>query len=378
MDLEMLDKHIHNLVALDETEASVASCYLGLERGEDGYRNYLDERVRLTRKRLRGKRRRDFDSALDRIEGFLGAQLLADAKSTAIFARAGEKPFFLPLQFRVPLPNWFVVDSAPNVHRLVELRRACHRYVVMLSCEDRVRILEVTFGSVTEDLQAKRPELRRREGREWTQERYQSHRQERTNAFLKEMIRALERLMTAGGHAHFILAGNPRITSSVENALPKHLAAKRIATLEVSAKQRASEIVRRTLSFMVEQKEGESAEVVSRLCREVNTDGLAVVGAAPCLTALERGQADVLVMAREYTPKPTWKCGACGKTHVSHSTPKTCPECGKSKVHEIDVREELVRLAERRGCKVEIARGSDVLTQLGGVGCLVRYLTSQQ
>jgi hypothetical protein len=40
--------------------------------------------------------------------------------------------------------------------------------------------------------------------------------------------------------------------------------------------------------------------------------------------------------------------------------------------------EEMVRLAERFGCTVEIVRDSDVLFDTGGVGCLLRHLLPEQ
>ncbi|MDP6360093.1 MAG: hypothetical protein QF473_33570 [Planctomycetota bacterium] len=373
MELKNLKKHVHTLATLDETSAPVISCYLNLEKGEKGYREALNDRVRLVRETLKENRRGDFESALGRVEEFIGAALLPDAKGTALFARAGDEPFFLPLQFEVPLPNSLAVDSTPNIFHLVELKDTYHRYVVMLCGEDRARILEINLGSVTEQLWAERPELRKRVGREWTKEHYQNHRRERTKAFVKEKIQLLNELMSASGHSHLILAGNRKITSQIEKALPRHLAEKRISTLEASTRDEISEVVAKTLSTFIEEEERESLQVVSRLEREVHTDGLAVVGTSPCLESLKIGQADVLILARDYEPKPAWKCSACTTTHVSKRAPQACPECGEKKVHEIDTREELVRLAEQSARHVEIVNDSDVLMQLGGVGCLVRY-----
>ena len=45
------------------------------------------------------------------LEAYLSNGLLRHAKGAALFSRAGDAPFFLPLQFYVPLPNWIAVDS---------------------------------------------------------------------------------------------------------------------------------------------------------------------------------------------------------------------------------------------------------------------------
>jgi stalled ribosome rescue protein Dom34 len=44
----------------------------------------------------------------------------------------------------------------------------------------------------------------------------------------------------------------------------------------------------------------------------------------------------------------------------------------------VDVKEELVRWAEQARCKIEVVNHSDVLMQLGGVGCLLRYLEPER
>jgi hypothetical protein len=41
-----------------------------------------------------------------------------------------------------------------------------------------------------------------------------------------------------------------------------------------------------------------------------------------------------------------------------------------------DLKEEMVRLAERSACHVEAVLHSDALARLGGVGCLLRFAAS--
>ena len=47
-------------------------------------------------------------------------------------------------------------------------------------------------------------------------------------------------------------------------------------------------------------------------------------------------------------------------------------------MRETNLKEQLVRLAEMLGVKIEIVRESDVLFDIGGVGCLLRYRTTDQ
>lgn len=346
MELKNLQKHIRTLATLEETNSPVVSYYLNREPNELTNRLLLTERGRVLRQSLWGRARHDFEEAMHQIETYIDNELLADAKGVAIFARTGEGDFFLPLQFRVPVPNWIAVTALPNIYHLIELKDTYHRYVVMISTEENARILEVNLGSVTEELWRERPELRQRVGREWTKEHYQNHRQERTNQFVKEKIKILERLMLAGGHTHLILAGNPQMTARIRKALPRHLEEKLIDIVMADPNDNISDVVAVTLAQFIEQEEQESQALVDTLYREIRTSGLAVVGPEASFEALQQGRADVLVLAQD--------------------------------MPNLTLREELVRLAAQSHCQVEVVKYSPVLMEFGGAGCLLRYLLPEQ
>ena len=373
MELKNLQKHVRTLATLPETDAPVISCYLTLHNGRIKDSNAFDGQVRLLIGGLTGQTRQDFEDALEPIGRYLAEGLLPEAKGVAIFSRAGEEPFFLPLQFRVPLPNWMAVDTTPNIYHLVELKDTYHRYVVMISTEESVRIYEVNLGAVTEQLWKQRPELRKRVGREWTKEHYQNHRRDRAQRFIKEKIKILEQVMSAGGYTHLVLAGHPTVTNRMRSELPKHLAEQLIDVVPASGRTSVSDVVKATLASFIEQEEKESRAMAEEIERQIRTGGLAVTGTEASLQALRRQQADMLVMARSYSPDPGWTCTACGFMGSQPERPKACPECGAAELQDLDVRETMVKLAEQQGCTVEVVNQSEALTRFGGVGCLLRY-----
>lgn len=373
MELKNLQKHLRALASLPETDAVVISCYLTLENGRLKNRNVFDGQVREIKNDLTGQTRQDFEVALDWIKAYLAAGLLPDAKGLAVYSRAGEEPFFLPLHFRVSLPNWVAVDTTPNIYHLVELKDTYHRYVVMISTEQSARILEVNIGSVTEELWKQRPDLRKRVGREWTKAHYQNHRKDRIRKFIKEKIKILDQLMSAGGYTHLILAGHPTITAQVQSKLPKRLVAKLFNVIPASGGTPVSSIVEATITSFIEAEEKESCSAVEMLMQQIHTGGLAVAGTGPSFQALERDQTDMLVLGKAYAPGLAWACTACGTKDPERHKPAACPACGYTELQGFDIKEEMVRIAEEHGCKVEIVNQSEALMQLGGVGCLLRY-----
>ena len=122
MEHQKLNAHVRRLITLEETESPVVSCYVNLELGERGSRSILRERAQALRKALQEDDRRAFEDAFSRVESFLESTVKTATRGVALFARAGESPFFLALEFRVPLPTEISVDSTPSIYRLVELK----------------------------------------------------------------------------------------------------------------------------------------------------------------------------------------------------------------------------------------------------------------
>ena len=377
MDVAELRAHIRTLITLDEEDdAPLVTSYVPIGR-HGAQPNPFEGRVREIRKLLTDRERALFDEPFDLILEFLAREVRFPTRGVAAFARAGKRPFFLGLQFQVPVPERLSVGPCPDIYHLVELKDTYHRYVVLISTAESARILEVNLGAVTREVWTERPELRERVGREWTHEHYQDHRRQRGERFVKEKIELLERLMAAGGHSHLILAGNPRMTAHIRKNLPKRLLDKLVDVLPASGNAPVEDIVASTLSTFIERERQESIDAVTHLAGAIKRGGLAAAGTSASLAALQRGQADVVVMAKPYAPGHAWSCRQCGWVDATTSCPDSCVVCGATDLRTENLREIMVRLAERQSLEVEMVEHSDVLMALGGVGCLLRYATSE-
>jgi len=179
--------------------------------------------------------------------------------------------------------------------------------------------------------------------------------------------------MSDGGYGHFMLAGNTRSIATAQRALPKSLAAKLVDIVPASAHDRVSELVAATLPRFQEHEELDSQAIAARLVAQIHTHGLAVAGTSASLQALMAGQADFLVIANNYDLGIGWECRRCGRVETPLPRLGACPGCRNVLLRRFEIRGELVRLAERLGCGVEIVEHSDALISLGGVGCLLRF-----
>ena len=377
MELSQLQDHIRTLAGVEETESPLISCYLDLRKRPLGYWEELDTRIQLLSKTLDAGSVADFERAAARIQLCLDGPISLATQGLAAFARAGKRPFWLSLQFEVPLPNWIAVGATPNIYHLVELKDNYDRYVILLTTETSARIIGVNLGAATAQLWRSRPDLRRRVGREWTKEHFQDHRRERTRQFIHDQIRTLDQVISAGGYGHLILAGNPQMSAAVRKVLPGRLAQKLIDSVPASATDRVSDIVASTLQTFLEHEEQESQALAGKLIRQLQTHGLAVAGTRPAMDAVRAGQADLLVVLKGYNPGQGWECRDCGRMELDTPRPNTCPGCRTGRLRDFEIREELVRLAEQQLVGVEVVEHNDILMNLGGVGCLLRYLAPE-
>ncbi|WP_456379366.1 baeRF10 domain-containing protein [Thiolapillus sp.] len=372
--LEELQSRILVLASIEERNTPFVSCYLNLEQGMDGAIKTIDRRAKLLRRVLGGSDLDDFEDSIAAIKHYLDQELLPEAKGLAFFARSSfGREFYMPLQFAVPLPNLLKIYPTPNIYHLIELKDTYERYLVMITTPEWVRILEVNLGAATIQAWSDNPALRERVGPEWSETHYQLYRRDREGLFLQEKIAALEKLMHTGDHSHLIIAGEPQMTARIRQALPEHLARKVMDIIPASRRDAQTDIVAATLSVFVEQEEQESRSIADRLIQAVRTDGLAAIGAKNCLENLQHGRVDTLVMLQAYHPDPGWLCSTCQAMGTIAPESNICPRCGADTARPADLREELVRLAEKRNCQVEVVEMSDDLAALGGVGCLLRY-----
>lgn len=378
MRIEKLDEHIKALATLEPSDTPVISCYLDVSCGPSGYRTALDERVHLLRRSLPREDLSNFEEAITRIEEFLQTGVALVTRGIALFARGGRHPLFLALQFEVPLPNWIAVDSTPNLYHLVELKDNYDRYAILQVTENSARIIGINLGSVTDQIWKNRPELRRRVGRGWARDHFQDHRRERNNQFVHDLIGILANVMATGGYGHLILAGSTRSMVAVRKALPKSLAAKLVDVVPASANDRISDVVATTLQHFLEHEELDSQAIAEQLVSQIYTHGLAVAGTPASMQALKAGQVDVLVIAKDYDPGNGWECRRCGRVDTQSAQPEACPACRSHHLRGFEIRSELVRLAGQLGCGVEAVEHSDALMNLGGVGCLLRFLAPER
>jgi len=341
MDTHILNQTIRRLALTEPNRSPVLSCFFDLTLPRQNHIEDLKAWAEVAAPTMKGRSRQDFEDALEETIRWLKEEKRPNAKGVAIFCRWGDEPFLIPLQFHSPLPNGFHVDSLPQVYPLVEVMDSYDRFVIVITTEQKARIMELCIGSVTKSIFAERPEIRERIGREWTKEHYQNHKRERSERFLKEKIQIIDGIVTRGQHDHIILAGQSALVTRLYRSLPKRLQEKVISTFSTASDRHEHQLIEDALKLFIEHEQDISQRNVQRLEAAIKTGGLGVVGFDAAKRALEIGQAEMLLIDQEFNIA--------------------------------EAQEELTRLAILSGVEIETVSDCDLLKSYGGVGCLLRY-----
>jgi hypothetical protein len=336
-----LRRHIAALATLSETDAPVISAYFDFRKPMEVLRADFETWSTAARSTLPKSARPMFDQSKSEVRALLKRSWGEAIHGLAVFVRAGEHPLLLHLTFEATLETHFEVSNRPAIFPLVQLKDRFHRFVLVICTEETGRIMEMTLGSVTEEILTTRPDPGGRLGRQLSREHFHHRREEDTRRFVRDQVSIITNLMARRGLNHLILAGHPRHVAQLRDQLPKHLQSRVVGSVfHAPNGHDCSPLLDQAVDAFVEAEQNESRDTVERLHEQMRRQGLAAVGIHPCREAIEAGVASQLVISEDL-PHPD--------------------------------REELVRLAILHGLPIEVCEGDELLQSHGGVGCLLRF-----
>jgi peptide subunit release factor 1 (eRF1) len=307
----------------------------------------LKDRLREIEKTL-GPRGAPLDSVRTdtmRIQEYREREFPISTQGLALFACAGAGLFEV-VEAGVPFENQVSASPMPDLFQLARLLDEQETTVVALVDTNTARLFVSRLGFFNEvdgPNDRDRRDYRKRSMGGWSQARYQRHIDKHRMDFAQEAAAEMERLVAAEGAVRLLLAGDEVAIPLLRDALSPDVAKLlQDDVLRVHIRAPRGDL-QSEIAPLLAQVEAEDAHTVAdRLLGAVQADGLGVIGVERTWTALEHGQADVLLIA---------------------------PQAPVS----ADVRSQLIRLATNTGALVEVVESHTRFEELGGVGALLRY-----
>jgi peptide chain release factor subunit 1 len=310
-------------------------------------------------------------SLRDRVQGWLDSEFDEANRGVVIYAEVGGD-WFEAMQFPVPVQNRFVVAPRPVVGPLAQVLTDYHHYGVVLLDREHVRILSVWLGTLLDELEFRGDPLpvpSHVQAGGYSQSRYQRRKAEEMRHFFKDFAAEVEDFAARYRPDDLVLLGTEENLAKFREFLPDSLLQKVVYQGAMPVDGNSSEIIARLEPHLRADMERENREVVDQVRDRVVNDYMATAGFRGTLTALQEGRVDTLVLARDHR-RDGVRCAQCG--FVFDSGLKKCPYDGSDALTEVDVVEEMVRMAEGQGVEIAFADPGQV-ADLKGAAALLRY-----
>ncbi|HET6616392.1 MAG TPA: Vms1/Ankzf1 family peptidyl-tRNA hydrolase [Gemmatimonadota bacterium] len=377
--MTQLDQTIARLAHLPPSPNPVISCFVNTGPSGGGRPTFMTflrkafaERLRSFPERADAVRHVEADR--DRIFGFLSGELDSTVQSVAIHASDADD-LWEAQTFRTPFDQErLVVGPVPHLYPLVKLADQSPLYAVCVADSNQARLVVCGLGAVLteEDFDGPEPIDRTRVAG-WAEVRYQARIEDHIQKNAREIVERLGKIVERGEVDYVILGGDDPILGELRRHLTPAIREKLIDEEHISIDAGAHEILKRTLQVVRDTEARESRQLADTVIDRFLAGGLAVAGLEPTLEALNLEQVDQLLLSENFNGDHAgWQCAHCRVLGLE-PMPGSCPFCEAPMPERVELREAMVRRAERTGRKVEIVESHAGLEALDGVGATLRY-----
>lgn len=374
-------EQINQLTEFRSGEHLVTSCYLNLDRSKvpaQMLKIRTKDLLQAAQHQLAEKagshhQRESLQRDFEEIEAFVMPEIVANRhKAVAIFSCAGEKfwqAFGLPRMLR----NILIADSTPYIRPLTAILAEYHRYCVALVDRNHGRIFEAYLGELADLADVVDPIPRRVRdaghlgGRERNMERRHAH---AVQHHYQHVSDEMFRLFRKQGFDFLILGGQREPLREFKDYLHPYLRSRWVGEFHAEpARIAVPELLQHVLEIEQRVEWEQEHRIAEELVQKAEAGDRAVKGVSATLSALDRGEAQMLLVEEGFE-MPGYKCLGC---HFVSLEPQDCPHCHQPLEPCVDVVDEAIELAMQRNCRIEHIQGATPLRDSGRMGALLRY-----
>ncbi len=367
---------LEKLLDLEESDHLFVSLYLDTSVNSEGHRVhpiYLKQKVAdLVPVIAAGKGEatvREFRQNMAQIERFLAEGLEKSTRGVAIFSSTG-LGYFNALQLPVPVRNKIAASRAPNLDVLIELFQQNVHFCVAIFDQQTARILSVYLTDVARKRQLSNPSVpSRNQPGSASRVRYDRRERDVVQHFLRDLAEAIEDLMRAEKTQGLVLLGTQANTAELRKFLSPEIDRQVLLTQNVPATTPDSHLTERILAEVQRLQHTLARQALEQLYDRLSQDYLSSAGLESTLFNLHQGKVQTLIISRQFAERGR-KCPRCGSLFNGSTT--ECSYC-RTPTIDIDLRNQMEKLARHQGVKIEVLQEPSFLDHLGGVGALLRF-----
>jgi peptide subunit release factor 1 (eRF1) len=372
-----LRDQLDRLAAFDPTDAPVLSLYLDMQadqHGREKYDTFLRKTFAERARALSGEARKSFEQDAERITAYLAEDVRKSANGLAIFACSARDGFFEAVQLDAPIDqHWLFIGSVPHLYPLARLNDQFPRYAALLVDTNSARLFVFGLGATETQREVRNVKTRKSSMGGWSQARYQRHRENFHLHHMKEVVDVLGRVVRDEAIGRIVISCDETARPTLMEQLPQHLAEKVVDTVKLDINTPEHQVLAETLEALRERDADTDVEVVNRMLDAWRANGLAVVGPDDTLSALVLSQVEELLIVanpgRLRRPQALPSDSAPGPVDVDTSAAAD----GSADPDRLKVADELVTRAQQTGARTRFIEDADLMSEVGGVGALLRF-----
>jgi len=377
---------LDRLAAFEQAPYPVVSLYLNTQPGPTG----KDQFQTFVRKEFAARSRTYANNSpesesltkdLERISRYLDTELDPAANGVALFAcSAGE--LFEAVQLTAPIDrHWLYIGDQPHLYPLARIESLYPRYAAVLADTNSARILVFSTGEVVAKEEVKGVKTRRTSQGGWSQARFQRHIENFHVQHAKEVVEALDKIVTRENLTEIVVAGDEVIIPLLRDQMPKHLAEKIVDQMRLDTTAPLDEVIKTSIETMKRVRSGTEREKVDAAIGAYRAGGLGVVGPEETLDALFKGQVDELLIAARV--RELEAVGVIGRSAATAQammsepavTPSAAGEAAEARSETVRLADELITRATQTAAKITFVEDPDLLANYGGVAATLRFAT---
>lgn len=378
-----LTDQIDRLARFEPVPYPVVSLYLNTQpndRGRDQFQSFLRQEFKSRSQTYPqgSPDRNSLDKDMERIAAYLEGELQPSANGVAIFA-CDAAGLFDTVQLNAPIEqHWLYIGDAPHLYPLARVESRYPRYAAVVTDTNSARIMVFATGELVSQNEVRNEKTRRTSQGGWSQARFQRSTANQHQHHVKEVVEALDRIVTQEGIEQILTVGDEVVLPLLKAEMPKHLADKVVDHLKIDSKAPVDEILAASVQAMGRLNDQSDKEKVDAAIGGHRGGNLGVVGPEATFDALIKGQVDELLLSAAMDSlkniSPRAAAMANDSTLMEPAVETAAGgEAAQADPHVVRLADEFVTRARNTSAKVTIIKDPALLQPHGGVAALLRF-----
>ena len=348
---------------LKSDKEDIVSIYLNCDQ-----RRYAPEAIEQKLKDLLKKVEDKLEADVrKKIWDWIGLDLKKDVRGMAFFV-SPDKDLWVVYKFPCSVKSGIYIERDIHMEQFLYVLDELEKYCTVICDKEKARIFTVFLGEMQDFSYIFGDTPRKTKKGGWAQKNNQAWVANEINDHLKNVAEQVYELFRKQNFDRLFLGGQLETIAALREILHPDLKRRVAGIFKTELFQPDEHFLKQSLKAQERAERKNEARLVEKLNNNLN-GSLAVAGLKKVLAAAQERDMRMLLVDSKMSTSGR-RCPNCDFLGLDETT---CPYCEKETEEVSDVVDELVQKAYNQRAKIEFVVGSEKLSELGGVGAILRF-----